>query len=144
MSIGAGCFALGGFFRQLRLTLRMVCKKRTAQLAIVLIATLAICGCKKTIRQVDGTINGIPTISLYGSSGKAADYILLSTDPAYKELAYGGNVFTYGYTGANTIIIRDSIKVIGRGSLDTNSTKTILNIDTSYSFTFGSKQYKSF
>lgn len=102
------------------------------------------CSKKNHVADISGTINGVPATTLYGDSREAADYVLLSKDPAYMEMAYSGNIFKYTFVaGSSKIYITDSLTAIGRGSIIVSGSKTTLTIDTSYHFAFRSKTYSS-
>ena len=85
-------------------------------------------------------------MTLYGSSGKPADYILFSTDSTHKELAYSGRIYTWIHfaSSATRIFISDSGKAIAGAELVENGAKTVLTIDTSYAFKFLSNKYESY
>ena len=119
--------------------------KRVIISALVFVA-FCIAACSKTnrIAPVTGTVDGKPAITLYGSSYKPTDYILIDTVTADRKLSYDGIVFTYTYVSAyNDIFIINSSIPIARANLSTISGKVVLAIDTSFSITFGSKQYTS-
>lgn len=112
-------------------------------------ATIAVIACflfscsKGRIQTVSGTIDGKPAITLYGNSNKAADYIFLSADSSVKEMTYNGILLTYTSATPPGIFLLKASVAIGRGSLTTVGAHTTLTIDTTYGFTFGSKQYAS-
>ena len=95
---------------------------------------------------VSGTVNGIPAITLYGSSNKPADYIFLSSDSTQKAMSYNGEYLTYVYTSAasTSIFILKSSTAVARAELIKTSSKTTLTIDTAFGFNFASTQYVSY
>ncbi len=97
------------------------------------------------METVSGTVNGKPAITLYGNSGKPADYIFIGSDAAQKELSYSGVYLTYANTSAlsESIFILNSSVAVARAELVTTGSKTTLTIDTAYGFSFGSKKYES-
>ena len=101
------------------------------------------CSKSNEIPTVSGTINGVPALTLYGSSGKPTDYVLLSmtTD---KQISYQGNVYSYSnITSSNDIFITISTIYLVKGTLTTANSKTQLVIVTSPQTTFGSTLYTS-
>jgi len=114
-----------------------------ATFAILLVTTCLCFSCSKyKIQPVGGTINGMPAITLYGSSAKPTDYIFISK--AAKEMAYNGNTLTYTYTSSTTIFMSDANGAVARAILDTANNKILLTIDTTYGYTFASSLYVSY
>ena len=76
-------------------------------LLIILVFYFSFSGCKKAneIPTVSGTINGVPAVTLYGSSGNATDYIFIvfSSSSTHKLLCYQGINYVYGNTTSSTI-----------------------------------------
>lgn len=102
---------------------------------------VAATGCSKNAQQtVTGTINGKPALTLYGNSGKTADYMLL--DSSAHEVSYDGQLYTY-YTGsANAVYISVATASVVSGVLATASGQTVLTI-TFANTVFSSTQYAS-
>jgi hypothetical protein len=112
---------------------------------LAIMTLVSSCTKKKSAAVISGTINGIPTMTLYGDSRKPADYILLSIDPTQNKMAYSGHIFTYIYFSGSTtkIFVRDSLVAIGQGYLTVTGPTTSFRIDTTFGYTFGSKVYES-
>lgn len=112
---------------------------------IVIVALLCciLFSCSKSNKaeNISGTIDGKPALALYGSSNGPADYILLGEDSTLKQMSYNGVILTYHTTTYPEILISNTLPV-ARATLITG-TGTTLTIDTTFGFTFGSKQYSS-
>ena len=109
----------------------------------ILFALLLFAACTKTgIPDVSGTINGVPAITLYGTTNLPVDYILLSTDKSNKELSYSGQVYTYIYTASHRLFINVSPTIAVGGNIDTTGNKTVINLDLPIK-PFASAQYSS-
>jgi hypothetical protein len=117
--------------------------KRIA-IALITIACFAACTKTNQISAVNGSINGVPALTLYGSSGKPTDYILFSTNFAVKLLSYQGQTYSYNNTStANGIfIVVSSINVL-KGTLDTSGPHTVITVDNVAPVTFASSSYSS-
>jgi hypothetical protein len=116
--------------------------KGTIFLLCIILATCCIaCSKKNAIAPVHGTINGKPAITLYGSSNKPTDYVLLDTAISDRKLSYDGIVFTYVYISDTNIFIMGSGTPAARGALTTIGPKTNLTITAAYTITFGSTEY---
>ena len=103
--------------------------------------------CQKTnkIAAVSGTINGTPTITLYGNSGAPTDYVLLSTDPKKVEMAYQGEIFPYSISSPDTIIyITTSTTTVVQATLFKSGNTTILNINPLSPPKFASLHYYTY
>lgn len=106
-------------------------------------AFIMACSKSNSVQPVSGSINGVPAQTLYGSSGKATDYIFLSTVPLDYELSYGGQTYMYYYTSGNNIFIMVTSTVAVKGSLTKTGSKTSLSIDNSSPSIFASTEYTS-
>lgn len=116
-------------------------------LLIILVFNFSFSGCKKAneIPTVSGTIDGVPAVTLYGSSGNATDYIFIvfSNTNTHKLLCYQGINYVYGNTSSsNNVSIITSSSAIVRATIDTVSSNTVLKILT-YPSIFSSTQYTS-
>lgn len=117
--------------------------KTAASLLLVLLVLVgASCSKSNKAQNVSGTINGKPALTLYGSSNKPADYLLLGEDSTARQMSYNGIVLTYSSTTPPAIFMLNGGLAIAKGTLVTGSSTT-LTIDTSYGFSFGSKEYSS-
>jgi hypothetical protein len=109
-------------------------------------AGLLLASCKKNnqIPTVSGTINGVTAIPLYGNSLQNADFILLSTDPAHKEISYNGTAYSYYYisTGSD-IFISVSATNVQKATLSTSGNITTLAFGVNAQPFFGSSVYIS-
>ena len=115
-------------------------------LSVILLAILVIyiSGCSKhNIQTENGSINGIPAITLYGSSGNEADYmfIVLSNTIANKRVFYQGTTYTYsGISSTNNIYVISSPTSIVNCTIDTLNPQITLTVNTTPSI-FESKVY---
>jgi len=116
---------------------------RAFSISMVLIAGFLFPSCSKNnYTPVNGTINGLPAITLYGNSNRSADYLLLSK--SQKEVFYEGTTFTYEYLPtALDIVIYISTTTVQQASLDTSAPTTILTMDANPLSIFGSSVYLS-
>ncbi len=114
-------------------------------IVIAIAVCVASCSKNNTIPPVSGTINGVPAITLYGSSNQPADYLFLSSVATDKELSYNGRVYPYLYltTSDTELFVMSANRALVKGSLVTTGTITVFTIDTSYTPTFGSTKYTS-
>lgn len=102
------------------------------------------CNKTPTVNPVSGTINGTPTITVYGSSNKPSDYVLISTDSSKNIMAYGSQVLPFQISNPDTIIfITLPSTKIARATLIRTKTSAILKIATSAPAYFISDTYKS-
>ena len=110
-------------------------------LAITLSGFIA---CKKgdAIPTVTGTINGVPAITLYGTTNEPVDYILISTSGTSKILSYGGVVYNYYNSPANGIYVVIAPAYGVAGIIDTVSGKTVIQFTAPYN-PFASQNYTS-
>jgi len=103
----------------------------------------AACSKSNAVQTVSGTINGVPALTLYGSSGEPADYVLLSTTPADKDMNYNGNTYYYYTSPDNHIFIEVAPTNVVSSTLVTTGSKTVLSISASTVPFFASTQYTS-
>lgn len=121
--------------------------RRTGIILLAVIATY-IAGCSKhSLQTENGTINGIPAITLYGSSGAESDYmfIVLTDTVADKRLFYGGTATTYTYSGissTNNIYVIASPVSIVNCTIDTLHAHVSLTVNTTPSI-FQSTTYNA-
>ena len=109
---------------------------------IIVVSVITACfyiACKKNIPIENGTIDGLPAITLYGSSNAPTDYLFIST--SQKKISYNGNIFNYNYGPGKTIFCYSNYSPAATASLDTSVPRMTLTIDTSYGFTFLSTIY---
>ena len=114
-------------------------------ITIILIFTVCcFSACSKTgaLQTVSGTIDGVPALTLYGNSGRPADYVFLSKDASVKKMAYNGSTYAYYNTAQGIYITLAPYKVVS-GSLAVNGSVTVLYVDTATVHLFGSTQYTS-
>jgi hypothetical protein len=104
-----------------------------------LLLTVTCLSCSKSVPTQNGTINGLPALTLYGSSKQPADYLFISTPQ--KKVSYNGQVLSYTNAAGNDIFLTISGSSIARCTFDTIPKPDVLTIDTTYGFTFGSKIY---
>jgi len=98
---------------------------------------------KKGVAPVNGTIDGKPALTLYGSSGKPTDYLFIDTVAADKKISYNGVVFTYIYNAATTNIYLINGGIPAADGTLSIGTNVVLTVNVSYSITFGSSLYVS-
>ena len=120
----------------------------TMKLSIVSFSILLFCfSCTKTEKNniVTGTIGGTAATTLYGNSGKSADYLFLSNNPTINEISYNENIYYYFYLSnqKNTLFLTSRGIAVAKVELDTINTKIIFKIDTAYGMSFGSTLYTS-
>ena len=103
--------------------------------------------CKKSnqVNPVSGTINGTPTITIYGNNNVASDYILLSTDSSKNILAYGGTVLNFQISVPDSLIfITLPSGMVARAALYRTKTSAQLNVSASAPAYFRSQHYVSY
>ena len=100
--------------------------------------------CKKgdAIPTVTGTVNGVPAVTLYGTTNEPVDYILLSTSGASKILSYAGQVYDYYNSPGNGIFVVISPAYGVGGIIDTIAGKTVIQFTAPYN-PFASEKYTS-
>ena len=92
--------------------------------------------CSKHNQQTEfGNINGVPALTLYGTTGDATDYLLivLTDTVADKCIFYAGSAATYTYSGissTNNIYVIASGTNIIKCTIDTLSPRISLTINT--------------
>jgi precorrin-4 methylase len=114
-------------------------------ITLLLWSAVWLAGCSKTnqIPAVSGTINGNAALTLYGTSNKATDYVLLSKVAGDNKISYQGTVYSYYFVSSATdiFITISSIATI-RATLVTG-TPTVLTIVSTPQGVFGSTNYSS-
>lgn len=118
-------------------------KIKTLYIIICIILAATACKKKNVIVPVIGTIGGNPAVSLYGTSNKATDYMLIDTAAADKKISYDGNVFSYLYNTDTTIYLIEGSTPAAQAGLSITATNIVVTIKASFTRTFGSTQYIS-
>jgi len=108
------------------------------RICVILLSVIAITvsACSKHNQQTEaGNINGVPAITLYGTTGEESDYlfIVLTDTVADKRIFYAGSAATYTYSGIsstnNIYIIAPGTNII-KCTIDTLSAHVSLTINT--------------
>ena len=118
------------------------------RIIIALLACVAICftACKKhEIPPVNGTINGMPALTLYGLSNNATDYVLIivSTNPADRLISYQVSTYSYINSTGDEVYIEISPTNVVKGTLTTSGGQTVLTVVNTIPPVFQSSQYTS-
>ncbi len=113
-------------------------------IALIAFSALCIVACKKgdAIPTVSGTINGVPAVTLYGTTNKPVDYILIATSGVSKIISYGGVVYNYYTSPANGIYVVISPTYGVVGTMDTVNNKTVIQFTAPFN-PFASSKYTS-
>jgi hypothetical protein len=115
---------------------------RSSFILLAVLAGILFPSCSKNnFTPINGTINGLPALTLYGASNRPADYILIRI--ADRVISYDGETFPYYYTSiAPNIFISISPGDVQKATLDTSNPVTLIFAADTQSI-FGSTIYVS-